>query len=132
MTRNTTKAYKLVIQYIEDNIFKLRPAKFITDFEAPMRKAIKECYPGVELHGCWYHYCAAIRRKVVSLGLYDLVKNDWNARSIYRKLKSWPLLPSNRTIEGFKIIEEETRNFGLHKDFKAFFTYFKGFWLQLV
>lgn len=104
----------------------------MTDFEASMRKAIIKCYPNVALHGCWFHYCAAIRRKALSLGLYDLLKNNWNARSIYRKLKSWPLLPSSKTVEGFELIEEETRNVGLHKDFETFLIYFKNYWLKLV
>lgn len=132
MTRHTAEAYLAVLKYIEDNIFKLKPDKFMTDFEAGMRKAIREFYPNVALHGCWYHYCAALRRNALRLGLYDLLKNDWNARRSYRKLLNLPLLPFNKFIEGFKHIEQETRNFKLHKEFKKFFTYFKNYWLKLV
>lgn len=132
MTGNTAKLYTSVINNIEGNIFKLKPAKFITDFEAPMRKAIRECYPNVNLHGCWYHYCAAIRRNVVRLRIYDLVKSNWNARKIYKKLMSWPLLPSNKIIEGFEIIEQEIHSAGIYREFKPFLVYFKGYWLKMV
>lgn len=132
MTRKTTAAYAAVFKYIEGNVFKLKPARFMTDFEGGMRKAINDCYPNVVLLGCWYHYCAAVRSKARSLGLHNILKNNWNAMTIYKKLLSLPLLTSDKIIDGFMLIEQETINLGLHRDFEELLTYFKSFWLQLV
>lgn len=132
MTGKTADEYMAVLKYIEDYIFKLKPAKFMADFESGIRKAIRDFYPNVALHGCWYHYCAAIRRKILKLGLYDLIKCDTNARSIYKKFLSLPLLPSNKIIEGLELIVQETRNVRLQKEFSPFLRYFKSFWLKLV
>lgn len=61
MSNKTANLYRKVFQYIEINVFELRPSRFMTDFEAGLRKAINECYPGVPLH-----FCAVVRRKLLS------------------------------------------------------------------
>lgn len=132
MTGKSADEYMAVLKYIEDYIFKLKPAKFMADFESGIRKAIGDFYPNASLHGCWYHYCAAIRRKALKLGLYNLLKCNSDARSIYKQILSLPLLPSNKFVQGFELIEQETRNVRLQKEFTAFFKYFKSFWLKMV
>lgn len=107
MTKKTTESYIAVFKYIEDNLFKLKPANFMTDFEAGLRKAILICYPTIPLHGCWYHYCSAVRRKALHLGLFSLLRDDLSARAIYKKLLNLPLLPSDHIVPGFEIIKKE-------------------------
>lgn len=79
MTSKRMDLYVALLQYIENKLFKLEPKQFITDWENGMRKAISTVYPNVILHGCWYHFCAAIRRKSRSLGLSDLLKSNEKA-----------------------------------------------------
>lgn len=132
MSGKKAKAYRNVFEYIEQHIFKLEPVQFITDFEAGMRKAIKFCYPSAILLGCWFHYCSAIRRRVLRLRLYRLIAENRNARSIYRKLLSWPLLPQNHMKEGYDIILKEADRNCLLSTFKNLFKYFDRYWLKQV
>lgn len=131
MTRKTTEAYKAALRYIEINIFKLKPSRLRTDFEEGLRKALNELYPGVVLNGCWYHYVAALRRKALSLGMFELITNDLNARTIFRMLRCLPLLPPEKIVEGFLIIRNEAHAFNLGREFKPFFDYFQ-YWINVV
>lgn len=132
ISRATAIAYEAVFKYSEDNVFKLKPARFMADFEAAMRKAIVDFYPEATVSGCWYHFCAAVRRKALSFGLHDLIKNDFNAWSVYKKLQCLPLLPADNIVEGFEIIVRQSIEFGLYEEFKELFEYFEIFWLVMV
>lgn len=131
MSSKSTRAYQAVFQYIEDNVFKLEPSQFMTDFENGLRKALELCYPSAILLGCWFHYCSAVRRRVLSLHLYRLIAENRDARSIYRKIMCLPLLPPQSIVEGYEIIRNEAERNGLFKTFKKFFEYFL-FWLKQV
>lgn len=131
MTGKSQDLYERVFMYIEQ-IFKLQPTRFMTDFESGMRAAIKKCYPEAKLHGCWYHFCAALRRRLCSLQLLRVIANSEQARRIYRKMLSLPLLPEEHIESGYLLIKEEARQNKLHRLFKVFFDYFERFWLNLV
>lgn len=132
MTNKTCNAYCAIFNYIEANIFKMQPAEFITDFESSMRKAINLCYPNIILRGCWYHYCCALRRKFLKLGLHSLLKNDENARSLKQQLMSLPLLPIGNFDNGYQHIKRSANDHGLSNWFKDVFIYFEGFWITEV
>lgn len=132
MASKSTSAYEAVFNYIENQIFSMKPAMFMTDFEGGMRKAINNCYPGAELHGCLYHYKAAVRRKFLSINMYGLITEDTNARKIYRMLTNLPLLPSQSIELGYEIIKEKAHSDQLAGEFRKIFKYFEEFWLQVV
>lgn len=132
MTDKKASTYQKVFEYIEDNVFKLQPAQFMADFEAGLRKAISSYFPGVPLYGCWYHYCAAIRRRLMTLNMHRLITDDPAGFMIYRMLLSLPLLPRDRILDGFNFVKSEARKNRLFKAFKAFFKYFNDFWINLV
>lgn len=131
MNYRTYEAYAHVFQFIEENVFKLQPAEFITDFEAGMRKAINERWEGITLRGCWYHYSAALRKKMLKLGLSKLFEDSDDAKSIKKMMMSLPLLPSEKFTEGYNYVQQKAREFGLYEKFKTFFEYFV-YWLNQV
>lgn len=132
MSSKSTEAYEAVFKFIENNVFKMNPSEFMTDFEAGMRKAINKCYPNAILRGCWYHFKAALRRRFISLHMFRLITDDSSARQIYRMLSNLPLLPPLAIAMGYAIIKEEARSAKLTKVFRKIFIYFERYWLQLV
>lgn len=132
MTNKTAKAYENVFKFIEEKVFKLQPAQFMSDFENGLRKAISNCFPDTPLYGCWYHYCAAVRRRLMTLNMYRVITDDHAGSVIYRMLLSLPLLPQERILDGFEFIKLKARGAGLFKTFKVFFKYFNEFWVKLV
>lgn len=53
MDKKTKISYENLLKYINENIFKMEPNTFITDYEEAMRKAIKSTFCNVKLIGCW-------------------------------------------------------------------------------
>lgn len=110
----------------------LQPAEFMADFEAGLRKAINDYYPDALLRGCWYHYCAAIRRRLMTLQMYRIITEDEEGATIYRMMLCLPLLPPQYIYDGFKVVKSVARDNHLHKEFKKFFDYFEDFWMNMV
>lgn len=132
MTDKKCPTYEAVFKYIDDNVFKMKPNRFMTDFEAGMRKALRKCFPSCILNGCWFHFRAAVRRKFRSLNLYNLIADDIDARTIYRKILNLPLLPTEHLLHGYEIIKQDAKRMGVLVQLKPIFEYFEYFWLELV
>lgn len=132
MTRKTTECYSSVFKYIEEK-FQLEPREIITDFEQAMRKALNEQYPDTVLWGSWYHYCAALRKKHLKLGMNKLLKESDTAKKIKKMLMSLPLLPPENFKEGYEHIKHSAKNWNLAEAFDNVFKYFQSYWfLQVI
>lgn len=132
MSNRTTESYKAVFDFIESRIFKLEPTGLMTDWEAGMRNALRVCYPEAILRGCWYHFCAAIRKKCLMLGLHSILKYEADARLIKFQITSLPLLPPESFEEGYEYIKNMAKDFDLFSTFQALFSYFEGYWIGQV
>lgn len=133
MTKRTTKAYREVFKYIENNIFQLKPTSFMTDFEKSMRNAIRNVYRKAKLHGCWFHYDRAIQRYCRNRPkLRRVLRSNVNARIILKQLLSLPLLPSDKFSEGYDAIRTKARKLRVFYPLIALFWYFNNFWIKQV
>lgn len=132
MSGKTAELYKQVFDFIEKKLIQLHPIQFMADFEAGLRKAINEHYPHAILYGCWYHFCAAVRRKFLKLQMYQLITKVPAARKIYRMILSLPLLPSESILNGYNIVKQEAATKSLTERFGAIFQYFEQYWLLIV
>lgn len=104
-------AYKHLLKCKEENYFELNPASFITDYELAMRKALKEIYPNVIYKNCWFHYTQCLKRNVALIPvLSSIIKIDKEARTIYRKFLSLPLLNPNDIILAYNFLKNECQN----------------------
>lgn len=135
MESKSTRSYKQVFTYIEDNLLKLKPETIHSDYEAGLLKALKILYPSSKLVGCWFHYCQAIRRKLgrnKGRNFFCSLKEDKAAYNIYKKILDLPLLPAEKISEGFAIIQKEISEKNLYKWFKHIYVYFKSYWIPKV
>lgn len=131
MSNKTAESYQAVFEYIEKNLFQLEPASLMTDWELGMRKALKICYPNSILRGCWYHYCASLRKKLLNLGLDGVLKTCVDAKMITQQFMSLPLLPKEYFNEGLNHIKNMIRQSQLFSTFRPFLKYFI-FWENQV
>lgn len=132
MTRKTAECYTAVFNYIKKYVFDLKPAIIMTDWESAMRCAIRTSFPGSVLKGCWYHYCAALRKKLISFGLHRLLKKNANARLIKQMMFSLQLLPPEMFEEGYAHVKRLAKEYKLENKFKLFFKYYDGYWISQV
>lgn len=123
MSGKSEKLYTEVFKFIERRkLFTINPkASFMLDCESGLRKSITLCYPNATINGCWYHFIAAVRRKFQVLRMMQLLTNNLNARTIYRKILNIPLLPASQIVSGYNLIKEEAQEKCLSKEFKKIF-----------
>lgn len=51
------------------------PMSIATDYEITLYSAAQNAWPDVEIHGCLFHLHQAIKRKICSKGLFELIYN---------------------------------------------------------
>lgn len=132
MTRRTEEAYKHVFEYIEREVCTLNGVSFMTDFEIPMRNALKAVHPLVELKSCWFHFCQCARRRVSKIpNLAKLIRTNDHARELYKKFLALALLPHYEIIPAFNKIKAEALSI-FSKQFHPFLGYFEKQWILKV
>lgn len=132
MTRKTRESYTAVLRYIEDNIYKLQPVLFMTDFETAMRNALSVVYENVRIRGCWFHYCQAIRRKCAKINkFFNELDKYPDAKKIYHKFLALPLLPAMHITTAYEMLRMAAEK-NHAKIFEAFLKYYGLQWLGRV
>lgn len=132
MSNRTIECYTSIFNYIENEVFRLEPAAFMTDWEAGMRSALRICYPNSKLRGCWWHHRQAVHRKCRNLGLHNLFKHNADARMIKQQILSLPLLPPDSFMKGYAYIQDLTNQCQLSEDLKGLFLDYEKFWIEEV
>lgn len=127
MNRRTEAAYRHVFQYVHDQLFRLNCSSIMSDFEIALRNALRAVSPGIEVRGCWFHFCQALHRQAMKM--LDL-KNA-TVKSIVRRLRFLALLPVDIVPVAFGILKEEARNCRDGQLMK-FLEYFAKQWLLKV
>lgn len=132
MSKKSTEAYTAVFKYIEQNTFNLQPTKIISDFETALRNSVNVCYTQTKLHGCWFHYIRAIKKKILQLGLHSLLQSSPEARRIYNGILSLPLLPSEQFHGCYIFIKESAKKLDFYQKLEPFFEYYESYWITQV
>ena len=71
----------------------LAPTETLTDFEASLMQSIRLELPATMVHGCYFHYCSALWRRVQELGLQLPYRQDRRVKKFIRKLMALGYLP---------------------------------------
>lgn len=133
MNSKKSECYESLFQHIEMSAMKLKPKSFHSDYESGLRKALRNAYEGVQLIGCWFHYCQAVRRKCrQTKGFFRSLLGHKNGYEIYKMLLTLPLLPQDKIPEGFVFIRKKVKNSKLSALLEPIFTYFDNWWLHSV
>ncbi len=72
---------------------RLQPRFVLTDFENAAINAFKYAFPGIKCKGCHFHYCQALWRKMVELGMKKSYEEDYELRDWLRLFMALPLVP---------------------------------------
>lgn len=134
MDKKTKQAYIHLLQYINENIYKMEPNSFMTDYETSLQNALKVVFPNAQCYGCWFHYCQAIRRNISKKHskLAELIRANGQASVLYHKILSLPLLPAKSIPVTLYILKEEISNIDNFNGFSKFFNYFEKQWMKKV
>lgn len=128
MVKRTQAAYIALWRYVEENIGKLRPETFMSDYEVSLRSSIRSQYPSCVTSGCYFHFCQAEYEKAAKIGLTKTFKGMSDVRTLFMKFLRLPLLPANKIEEAYSLLLV-----GVPTDEKCwsdFLTYFQKQWLE--
>lgn len=135
MESKCVPSYRQVFEFIEQHMIKINPESIHSDYEASLVKALRTVYPKAKIHGCWFHYCQAVRRRM-GKGRRRQIFKEMNelpdAYKIFQKLLHLPLLPGEKIPEGFQIIKQEIEEKNKMSFFRAILVYFERYWLKKV
>jgi hypothetical protein len=101
----------------------LNPKVFFGDFEDGAIKAFYDSFPGIQFKGCFFHFCQALWRKIMKLGLFNQYTNREDT-SVFRWLqlfKGLAFLPLEKFVEGLDYIIKNTPNCNKCTEFQIYF-----------
>lgn len=133
MSRKTRRCYEHLFKYIKKHLIDLGESKSImTDFECAMRNALRIVFPQTKLNACWFHFTQAAKKRAMQTPqLYPYLYLHKDAREIYYKLLSLPLLHPRDIIPEF----QKLKVIALAKHravFAEFIKYFERQWILKV
>lgn len=133
MTRRTIEAYVAALKYVHLNLIALNGSGIIIDFESAMRASLKIVVPDLKIYGCWFHHVQALRRMMASMkDLFELLRTNREAKTIFRKIQCLALLPSNTILRAYVWCLREALEVQQFLEFAPFLEYYKTQWIERV
>lgn len=127
----STSTYKKILLELKDVEPQLNPKKILIDYEKGFISAAKSVFKEVELHGCFFHFCQYIWRKVGEFHLVNRCGNDLIFMTHVKMLMSLAFVPVDFVIEAY---EEFSRCKFVkdNDDFEPLLEYFEDVWVGKV
>lgn len=123
MANKSKKSYSVLFNIIKRQIPEWEPVIFITDFEWAAISAMKNTFPQIAHHGCFFHFQDKLKRKAKRL----MIKK--NSNKIVSLCMVLPLLPENKIEEGFNYILKESKLIGDNHSLREFLLYIQNYWM---
>jgi hypothetical protein len=108
LPRKSAECYSRLLKLLRDKIA-MDPKTFLMDFEQGLASAIREAFPGTEIHFCFFHFGQSLWRHVGQIyggiQLYKVAKSSF--RCLVRGFTSLAFVPPEKVIEGFNEIASQ-------------------------
>lgn len=132
MSSKSEAAYLHAFQYIHKHVCPLDCQSFSVDFETAMQNALKKVFPGTTIISCWFHFSQAVKRNMSKMPLlFELVRANAEARTLYRKFQCIPLLPPSYILGAFTKLADAAKTLN-EKAFAPFLKYYNNQWIKKV
>lgn len=134
MTSKSQKLYDLTMQKVKELIPNLNPEQAMGDFESSSGKAIRSCWPQIQIGGCQFHFSQNLYRKIQKLGLTELYNDNKQFNKWVKKIMTLSYVPANRMHEAVDSLFQENFDVNDHSQTKitAFKTYITEYWIRKV
>ena len=98
LTSKTEVAYRRVFEVLKVRIFTITGVQFtpgacITDFEIAIIKPLRMEFPGVDIFGCYFHFCKALWSHIQEVGLVALYRNNRRIKKTLKYIMALAFLP---------------------------------------
>ena len=107
------------------------PANVICDFELAIQQAATSVFPGVNILGCYFHFCQSIWRRVQECGLATAYRNVPKVKKTIRRIMALGYLPLSFVGHCFRTIITNTPNMvSQYPAMRRLFAYVRATWVQ--
>ena len=109
------------------------PIRAVIDFEVAAKNAILAVFPGIDIDGCFFHFCKAIFRNVQPKGLAVAYRDEDDFRQIIRMLMGLAFIPLAFVRNQYNIIRHDPATIqmiAVHPRLLELLTYFQRQWLN--
>ena len=104
MSHRRQEDYVAVLDAVREIAPGAQPTAVVMDFEMAFWLAVSEVFPSAERHGCFFHWCQCVFRKIQKLGLTTAYESNPDMRHFMRAVMSLPLLPADKAPEAFDLL----------------------------
>lgn len=102
----------------------LQFSHFLADFEKGAYQAVVECFPGVDIEGCFFHLCKRLDFHVKKLGLSAKYQADIDFKLRVKKLAALAFLPVADVVAAYEALADEFED-----DELPLLAYFEPTWI---
>ncbi|XP_051176184.1 uncharacterized protein LOC127291231 [Leptopilina boulardi] len=124
MDSKTIEAYTAVFECIVRLIPEYEIQEVLTDYENALKTALRNVFPNIILHGCWFHYKQALLRKALQLKLHALLKTNKDAKHLLALIIALPLLSAHLIRKTYDEICHAQSQY-IKTKFQSFFQYYE-------
>jgi len=121
LPNKTQITYRRLFEEIKVLQPQVHPLTITIDFEKAAINAASECFPNVEIHGCFFHLAQNIFRKVRAVGLQERYKNDEDLSLAIRMIPALAFVPLDKVTDAFESLQET-----LSKEISTIVEYFEA------
>lgn len=109
LSSKSTALYREMFQQLKNHVKRLTgndltPTRAVCDFEISLITSIQSEFPQTTVHGCFFHFCQSIWRKVQELGLTIAYRQNRSVKKVIRKIMSLGYLPAAVVRMTFNLI----------------------------
>ncbi|XP_070504252.1 uncharacterized protein [Chironomus tepperi] len=137
MSHRTEAIYTEVFRFIKNVIFPVNkcfysPQTVSLDFEMAMRNAVRNIWPQINVSGCNFHFCQALRRKASTIDyLFEAIERSPKHKEILMMFMRSSLLPLEMVYDGIDAIKNVIENDSeLLESYQEFINYFNYTWIN--
>uniref|UniRef100_A0ABD2VV94 MULE transposase domain-containing protein n=1 Tax=Trichogramma kaykai TaxID=54128 RepID=A0ABD2VV94_9HYME len=131
LSRKTRNAYFKMSTVVRQLLVNSHIRAIVTDFELPLKTALREVFPEAYHVGCFFHFIRCLNGKLFRLGLRDYVVNNREANVFVRKCAALAFMPSDVILASFDLLLAETPA-RILASLQEFIDYFRSFWIRRV
>lgn len=130
MTKRTKVAYVAVFKTIEDRVVPLKPKSIMSDYETPLRNALRIVYK-CTARSCYFHFTQAVRKNAKQMpGFFGAMNANPSISGVYHRYLVLPLLPKEMILDGHRHCNDLASAYG--DKFDRFIAYFTRQWIDKV
>uniref|UniRef100_A0A1I8AAZ0 MULE domain-containing protein n=1 Tax=Steinernema glaseri TaxID=37863 RepID=A0A1I8AAZ0_9BILA len=130
LPNRTESTYIRVLNLIKTAASQIMVELVITDFEKAEENAFRSTFPGVFIHGCFFHFSQSVWRSIQSLGLGIRYKDDVEYNMHLRMFVALSFCDILDVPTRFNLLADELLNvYGATREHEAFIEYFENTWV---